>query len=171
MDIEDDIRKGIEETRLRREREQREAAERERQAEERASRAAGVWPYLERYREAARLKYRPSTLECVKPRILRSGDKLVFRDAWQISVHHGDPDQIGQRMRYCLWLDDMAPDLWWQGGRSPARRISLGEANPNLSADENRVLEEAERQLARNLGKLAEQHGIALFSSGEPRTT
>lgn len=171
MDIEDDIRKGIEQVRLQRQREQKQAAERERQDRERADRIARVRPYLERYREAARVKYDPSTVECVKPRILRSGDKVVCRSAWQISVHYGGVDNIGQRVYYRLWLDDMSSELWWQDGRSPAQRINLGESNPNLSADENELLEEAEKQLARDLGKLAEQNGIDLFSSGEPEMT
>ncbi len=170
MDIEEDIRKGIEQARLRRQREQQQAAEQERQARERADHVDKVWPYLERYREAARLKYGPSELECVKPKLLRNGDKVVIRDAWQVSTHYGDADQIGQRARYRLWLDDMSPDLWWQDGHSPARRIDLGTTNPNLSADENRLLEEAEERLARDLGELAEQKGIELFPSSEPET-
>lgn len=112
MDIEDDIRKGIEQARLRRQREQQQAAEQERQARERAGHVDKVWPYLERYQEAMRLKYSPSILECVKPKILRNGDKVVIRDAWRISTHYGDADQIGQRARYRLWLDAMSPDLW-----------------------------------------------------------
>jgi hypothetical protein len=96
------------------EREQQQAAEQERQARERAGHVDKVWPYLERYQEAMRLKYSPSILECVKPKILRNGDKVVIRDAWRISTHYGDADQIGQRARYRLWLDAMSPDLWWQ---------------------------------------------------------
>jgi hypothetical protein len=121
MDIEDDIRKGIEQARRQRQREQQQAAEQERQARERADHIDKVWLYLERYREAMRLKYSPSILECVKPKLLRNGDKVVFRDAWQISIRYGDADQIGQRARYRLWLDAMSLDLWWQADQSPAR--------------------------------------------------
>jgi hypothetical protein len=64
---------------------------------------------------------------------------------------------------YRLWLDDISSDLWWQQRGFAAHRVSLGEINPGLSTDENKVLEEAERQLARNLGKLAEQNGIELL--------
>ena len=171
MDIEDDIRKGIEQARLRRQREQQQAAEQERQARERAGHVDKVWPYLERYQEAMRLKYSPSILECVKPKILRNWDKVVIRDAWRISTHYGDADQIGRRARYRLWLDAMSPDLWWQTDQSPACRIDLGTTNPNLSADENGLLEEAEKRLPRDLGELAEQNGIELFPSSKPETT
>jgi hypothetical protein len=50
-------------------------------------------------------------------------------------------------------------------------RIDLGTTNLNLSADENSLLEEAEKRLPRDLGELAEQNGIELFPSSKPETT
>ncbi len=167
MDIEDEIRKGFEEERRQQEREQQQAAEQARQAEERAARAARLRPYLEQYQEeAARGKYGPDEIECTKARIFRSGNKVIYRRARLISRHSGGADNIGQPVVYSLWLDDMTFDLWWQQTGFPARRIRLGENNPDLSPDENRILEEAEKDLGRNLGKRAARNGLKRFNVG-----
>lgn len=166
MDIEDDIRKGIELERRQKEREQQRAAEQDRQAQQRATHAARLKPYLERYREAVRAEHQPETIECTRPRVFRSGNKVVRRSAWPISLHYGGTDNISQRIYYRLWLDDATLDLWWHTTGLPARRINLGENNPNLSPDENQTLEEAEKELATNLGRTAERNGIELSIPG-----
>jgi hypothetical protein len=166
MDIEDDIRKGIEEVRRQKAREQQQAAEQECQAQKRAAHAAGLWPYLERYREAMRAERDPASIECTKPRMFRGGSKVVDRNAWLVSRHSGGVDNIGQRITFNLWFDDLTPDLWWQETGFPARCIKLGENNPDLSPAENLVLEEAEKDLPMNLGRRAERNGIDLIAPG-----
>ena len=56
--------------------------------------------------------------------------------------------------------------MWWQETGFPARRIKLGENNPDLSPEENLVLEEAEKDLPMNLGRRAERNGIELIAPG-----
>jgi hypothetical protein len=167
MSIEDDIRKGAEQARRQQEHERQRAAEQERQAAQRAERAANLGVYLERYRDAARCKYRPKMIVCVTRKLFRREDKTVYRDAWLISSHHGGLDNIGQTITYRLWLEDDTCALWWQHHPHPARRITLGQANPNLSAEENQALERAENDMPGNLGALAERHGVEILAPRE----
>jgi hypothetical protein len=167
MSIEDDIRKGAEQARRQKEHEQQQAAEQARQAAQRAERATNLWVYLERYRDAARSKYGLKMIECVTRKLFRREDKIICRDAWLISSHHGGLDNIGQTITYRLWLDNDTCDLWWQHHPHPARRITLGQANPNLSAEENQALERAENDMPGNLGALAERHGVEILAPRE----
>jgi hypothetical protein len=171
MGYEDEISKGVQDERRRAERKQQQDDEQERHAEKRAAHAAGLWPYLERYRQAARARNDPDTIECAKPRMLGSGSKASHRRAWLISRHSGAADNIGQRITFSLWLDDETTELWWRETGFRAHRVSLGTHNPHLSPDENQALEDAEKYLARNLGMRAEQLGISglLLAAGETR--
>ena len=152
MGYEDEISKGVQDERRRAERKQQQDDGQERDAEKRAAHAAGLWPYLERYRQAARARNDPDTIECAKPRMLGSGSKASHRRAWLISRHSGAADNIGQRITFSLWLDDETTELWWRETGFRAHRVSLGTHNPHLSPDENQALEDAEKYLARNLG-------------------
>lgn len=162
MSIEDEIRNGAEQARFQMEREQQQAAEQARHAAKRAERAQNLWVYLERYRDAARHKYGPEVIRCVKRKVFRREDKTIYRRAWRISSHYRGVDDIGQKITYWLWLDDATDDLWWQPYGEAARHITLGEVNPHLSAEENQALEQAENELPSNLGALAERNGIQI---------
>ena len=162
MSIEDEIRNGAEQARRQMEREQQQAAEQARHAAERAEHAQNLWLYLERYRDAARYKYGPEEIRCVKRKLFRREDKTIYRRAWRISSHYRGVDDIGNKIIYRLWLDDATDDLWWQPYGEAARHITLGEVNPRLSAEENQALEQAENDLPSNLGALAERNGIQI---------
>jgi hypothetical protein len=163
MSIEDEIRMGAEIARHQMEREQRQAAEQARLAAERAERAQSLWVYLERYRDAARCKYSPQEIRCIKRRLFRRENKDIYRLAWRISSQYRGVDDIGNKIIYRLWLDDATNDLWWQSYGDAARIITLGEVNPHLSADENQALEQAEKDLPGDLGALAERNGIQIL--------
>ena len=53
-------------------------------------------------------------IECVTRKLFRREDKIICRDAWLISWHHGGLDNIGQTITYRLWLDNDTCGLWWQ---------------------------------------------------------
>ena len=137
------------------------------QTSQRAEKAGKLWVYLDRYRDAMDRKYSPKTIECAKRKLFRSECKTVEREAWLISTCDGGVDAAGNRIIYRLWVDYTSRHLWWQPYGDLARRVTLGENNPPLSAEENLILEAPEEDMAHNLGALATRNGIDILAPDE----